>query len=160
MTELVCEVCKSHIAKIDMEKLKLPLEAEMFTSVDPRHDIPAPFEPDCPWDRWRCFYCQFRPMQDPDVISIYDKAGYHSINIAKLDADRKLREDNQQKINEMWGEERIERPSPISRFYDAMMTKIRKEPENVCVCGRSYKHPSSLIRHQKDCEAWQNQQKK
>lgn len=61
--KLHCMVCScqgthisedSAIATIDESKLKLPLTPEMFTSINPDRDIPAPWLPGTDWQSMKC----------------------------------------------------------------------------------------------------------
>lgn len=60
---LHCQICSiqgthisedSAIATIDEKKLKLPLTPEMFTSINPEREIPAPWMPGTDWQNMQC----------------------------------------------------------------------------------------------------------
>ena len=82
---MICEFCRTEIGRFDTEKIKLPLSPDMFTSIDERHGIPAPFPAEQKtWMDFRCPVCVLRPMQTEEKISCYDDKGFNDTFIVKI----------------------------------------------------------------------------
>lgn len=65
--KLVCEICFSFIAQVS-ENVGIPVKGDMFTSMAPHRQIPAPFHASLGWEEFRCPKCLKRPMIQPDRI--------------------------------------------------------------------------------------------
>lgn len=61
---LICEICKSPIAKFDTEQLVLPIDLSVFKSIMPERAVPDPFPPSLggDWQNAHCPICSKRPF--------------------------------------------------------------------------------------------------
>ena len=156
----ICEICETPLGTIEFETLGVPMLPEMFGSLDPGSGIPAPFQPFLEQNMWRCRQCTHCPFKTPDHVTYLDEKGFNQqIDINKLQIENKTREANQAAIIEIFGEETVERPTPVSMFQDSIVEFFKrkreaKEPEGFTCgkCGKPYKHQSSLARHKAVCD--------
>jgi len=150
----VCEICSTPLGQVDLKNLSTPLLPEMFSSLDPVRELPVPFQPFQEFMTFRCRQCKARPFKEADHVTILDERGFKKrLNVNKLEIEQKTRVSNQARINEIFGEEYIEKPTPVSRFQDSIVSffKGKRDSGFKCECGKEYKHQSSLIRHKAKC---------
>ena len=53
---VICQCCGERIGTVDTEKVAYPLTGAMFSSPDPIHGIPDPFDASLDWEALRCPY--------------------------------------------------------------------------------------------------------
>jgi hypothetical protein len=70
--KVLCEICNEHIAMADTDTLRMPMMGSMFTSPDPFHGVPAPFDPSTPWVHMACPWCRKRPFMEEDRVLTAD----------------------------------------------------------------------------------------
>ena len=68
--KVCCDICGTELGMIDTDKVSVPLKAEMFSSMDVKHEIPPPFLPGQEWLDFRCLQCKHRPFHEPDQITL------------------------------------------------------------------------------------------
>ena len=68
MHTLICQLCNQPIAKVDPDKLSLPLMGSMFEPLDPDHGYPPPFPADADWQYMMCPYGPHRPFTNPNQV--------------------------------------------------------------------------------------------
>ena len=66
--QIICQICKEHIANADTDALALPLKGEMFESKDPVHGFPPPFEDGAEWEYMECPWGPHRPFIEPNKV--------------------------------------------------------------------------------------------
>lgn len=64
---MTCEICRGEIARVDLDKLRLPVMGYMFAPA--RVNFPPPFPKAVDWLSMFCPYCRKRPMIDPDRLT-------------------------------------------------------------------------------------------
>jgi len=62
---LICHACGHEVAEISKD-IKIPIQGSMFTSKDPKHGFPAPWNPVVSWEFLYCPMCQLRAFPIPD----------------------------------------------------------------------------------------------
>lgn len=70
MEKLICEICHTYIGRFDPEKIHQPITGAMFSSPNPRREVPAPFAPNLDWETMLCPVCRRRPMIKPYRLMI------------------------------------------------------------------------------------------
>ena len=67
--KVICQICGEVVAETDMARLSYPLRGGMFSSPDPVHGFPDPFESGLDWEFMRCPYGRtHRPFSLDNVI--------------------------------------------------------------------------------------------
>ena len=66
--KILCEICSEHIAMADTDTLCKPMLGTMFTSPDPFHGVPAPFDLSATWVHMNCPWCRRRPFMEEDQV--------------------------------------------------------------------------------------------
>lgn len=160
---VVCDICGHTLGKIDLDSISIPMKPYMFKSISERRGIAPPFLGWMEWIQFMCRQCGKRPFHKTDHITIMNERSFKKvIDISKLGIEKKVRLSNQNQINEIFGNETIERPTPVSRFQKGIVKLLKtkrtkkeqpkKDKFYKCVCGKRYKHQPSLIRHQRKCD--------
>lgn len=71
---VICELCGERIAQTTLESLSYPVKGSMFTSVDPVHGVPDPWQPYEQWvDELRCPYGRNHRFMTRDNKVLTDK---------------------------------------------------------------------------------------
>lgn len=74
-----CEICQELIGTVDPLLISHPYTGKDFFSIDPAHDIPAPFHPILTWEHMRCPYGPHRPFVSPDRL-LLESGEYLNLN--------------------------------------------------------------------------------
>ena len=156
MKIFICEICKRQLGKIWLDKLSVPMQPNMFHSLNSDRGFPLPFRPFQSFNEFRCGQCKARPFKTHNHITCLDDKGFYvQYNIDKIGIEQKIRKSNQDKINEIFGEEHIEKPTPISKFQDSVVDFFKKKREPILLvcdkCGKEYKRKGNLDRHKAKC---------
>jgi len=159
---VVCDICHHELGIVDLDTLSAPMLPEMFKSIDEKHGIAPPFQQWMEWDQFVCRQCKFRPFHKENEITIMNDRYITSvINIDKLQIEHKMRQGNQEEINKIFGEEIVEKQTPVSKFQEDIINMLKEKRESlynkvvmkefICGCGKVYQNKQSLVRHRKAC---------
>ena len=69
---VICQVCGERVGKVDCN-LAYPINGSMFSSPDPDHGYPPPFEPGTDWESMLCSYGRIHRAMLKDNEILTDK---------------------------------------------------------------------------------------
>jgi len=132
MLAVKCEMCQMNIGTFDPRKVKIPVDASMFRSLDEFHGAPHPFtwiegrSDTINWEYLNCPVCGVRVFVDFSTNKHKDYIptpfGPFRPGEVKIPGPTTIAEKNQEVIDRIYGKE-----GPPKPVIDAPMAKIREE---------------------------------
>jgi hypothetical protein len=132
--KLLCEICHSYIARFDETAIFQPIAGVMFTSPNPRRQIPPPFARGFGWEAMRCPVCRKRPMIKPARLLTGHPRCFETPGVEPTYFDVP------------------ERAARVEQAAQAAQAAEQARAARICaVCGREYTSAETLQRYHTPC---------
>jgi len=166
--KVICQICAEEIGDTHLRDLRYPMSGAMFTTLDPVHGMPPPFDASLDWENFRCPYGRMhRPMvadnqvlTDEGIVVLPRDGGQAYIDPrANTEVGRDSIADRMIQVSDE-DAERIARETIKQESGNGKAEEEQREPEDdqpgegkaetPCPeCGKGFENELNMKRHQK-----------